>query len=200
MLFVAAILGIGMLLGWGFGGGLRALADVTIRWWPVAPVALILQVAPLPEPEGPLMRLLPSAALAVSYLALVALAAVNWRLWGFVSVMVGLAMNATVIAANGGMPVSETAMRGVGADEATFQRLREDPKHHLARGDDVLLPLGDVIPVRRPFGVVVSVGDVLAYSGAATFLGFAMNGRPYRRPPTGRPGPQTRATRSGTRQ
>jgi hypothetical protein len=47
----------------------------------------------------------------------------------------------------------------------------------------VLLPLADVIPFREPFGVVVSIGDLVIDTGGAVFLAAAMLGRPERRPP-----------------
>lgn len=177
MLLLAAILGIGLLLGWGFGGRLRNVAAVRIRLWPMALGALVLQVIPIPRLEGSIGVLVPLGVLLVSFAMLLFVAAVNWRLRGFLLILLGLLLNTVVIAANQGMPVSEHAARQSG-QAAGIEKLTtgDDPKHHLADENDVLLPLADVIPVGPPFNMVVSVGDVAEYLGAAAFVTAAMLG------------------------
>lgn len=189
MLLLAAVLAIGLLLGWGLGGRIRDLANVRVRLWWIAPVALALQVAPVPDVEGEIGRMLPMGALLLSYFLLVVVAAVNWRLRGFILILLGFLMNMTVIAANEGMPVSAEALARIGNAES-IERLREatpGSKHRLASDDDVLLPLADVIAVGDPFNVVVSFGDAVAYTGGAVFLGAAMLGRPRRDPEPSEP-------------
>jgi hypothetical protein len=75
-------------------------------------------------------------------------------------VLLGGAMNALAIAANGRMPFSERAL--VAADVSDQQRARGErsPKHVAADGATRLLWLGDVIPV-RPIEKVVSARDVV---------------------------------------
>lgn len=184
MLLLAAVLAIGLLLGWGLGGRIRDLANVRIRIWWIAPLALALQVAPVPELEGEIGGMLPMGALLASYLLLVVVAAVNWRLRGFILILMGFLMNMVVIAANQGMPVSADALDRIG-NAQSVERLREaarGSKHRLATDDDILLPLADVIGVGEPFGVIVSFGDAVAYTGGAVFLAAAMLGRPRRDP------------------
>lgn len=177
VLLLAAILGIGLLLGWGFGGRLRNLGTVRIHLWPLALVGLVLQVAPIPRPEGPLQEVLPLGVLLLSFALLLLFVAVNWRLRGFLVIAIGLLLNAVVITANEGMPVSADAVRQSGQGEAIGKLASSDaPKHHLADERDVLLPLADVIPVGSPFNIVVSIGDVIAYVGAALFLTSSMLG------------------------
>ena len=197
VLLLAAILGIGLLLGWGLGGRLRNLGAVGIRLWPLALVGLVLQLIPVPGVEGTLGELVPVGLLLLSYLILLAFVGLNWRLRGFVLIGVGLLLNAAVIGVNRGMPVSEHAARRSGQAEAIPKLASgEDPKHHLADDESSLLPLADVIPVGSPFNIVVSVGDVVSYVGAAVFLTTAMLGTADRRPR--RPG--RRARMSGTPQ
>lgn len=197
MLLLAAILGIGLLLGWGLGGRLRNLGAVRIRIWPLALIGLVLQFVPVPGLEGTLGDLVPVGLLLLSYIVLLVFVALNWRLRGFVLIGVGLLLNAVVIGVNQGMPVSEHAARQSGQTEA-IPRLAsgEDPKHHLADDESALLPLADVIPVGSPFNIVVSVGDVVSYAAAAVFLTAAMLGTADRR--QRRPG--RRARMSGTPQ
>jgi hypothetical protein len=181
MVLLATILLIGVLLGLGLGGHPRALADARIKWWGLIPVALVLQLLPVPRGESGLGRLLPVGVLLLGYVVLIAVALVNWRLRGFLLILLGLVLNFTVIGMNHGMPVSEEAIRATG----NISLLEEEPegrgaKHHLADEDDVLLPLADVIAFREPFGVVVSAGDLAIDAGGSVFLAAAMLGRPDR--------------------
>jgi hypothetical protein len=186
VLLLGVMLLIGVLLGLGFGGSFRNLADVQIRLWPALPVALLLQVVPLPDLEGRLGQVVPVGMLLLSMVILFLVAASNWRLFGFMVMALGVVLNFVVIGANHGMPVSRDAVLAAGGAD----RLHELPterglRHHLADQRDVLLFLGDVIGLRPPFGVVVSVGDLLTYGGATAFVVAAMLGRPVRRPPPG---------------
>jgi hypothetical protein len=184
VLLLGAVLAIGLLLGWGLGGSIRELAAVRIRIWWIAPLALALQLTPLPEVEGDVGRLLPAGALILSFVLLLIVAAANWRLRGFILILIGFLMNIAVMTANQGMPVSPEAMARIGAQDSIEALRNAEPgsKHRLAGDDDQLLFLADVIPVGRPFDSVVSLGDVFAYAGGAVFIGSAMLGRPRREP------------------
>jgi hypothetical protein len=181
MLLLFSILLIGVLVGLGLGGDLRNLADVSIRLWWLIPVALALQVLPAPQGEMGAARLLPVVAVLLSYVSLVLVVVVNWRLKGFPLILVGLILNFIVIAVNQGMPVAEGALRAAHNPQLRVGLPTErGGKHHLADERDVLLPLGDVIAFDQPFGVVVSLGDMTIDIGGAMFLGSAILGRPER--------------------
>jgi Family of unknown function (DUF5317) len=199
---------IGVLLGLGLGGSFRNLADVQIRFWPAIPVAVLLQVVPLPALGGRPGQVVPVGMLLASLVILFLVAVANWRLYGFVVIAVGVLMNFVVIGANHGMPVSRDAVLAAGGADRIDELPREPgSRHHLASGEDSLMFLGDVIGIRPPFGVVVSVGDLLTYGGATAFVVAAMLGRPVRRrPPEREPhhrphpwsGPPAATTRSET--
>lgn len=179
VLVAGAFLVMGLLLGWGFGGALRNLAHLRVGLWWMFPVGLFLQVAPVPQPETGTARYLPFAILLFSYLVLISVTAINWRLRGAPVILVGLLLNVLPIALNQGMPVSGQAVREVGGS------VKEVPtelggKHHLATGEDRLTFLGDVLPIREPFREVVSVGDLVLWLGAAVFLAGAMMALPER--------------------
>jgi Family of unknown function (DUF5317) len=177
---------IGVLLGLGLGGSFRNLADVQIRFWPAIPAAVLLQVIPLPNMEGQLGQVVPVGMLLLSLVILLLVAVANWRLYGFVIIAVGVLMNFVVIGANQGMPVSRDAVMAAGGADRIDELPREPgSRHHLAGEEDRLMFLSDVIGIRPPFGVVVSVGDLLTYGGATAFVVAAMLGRPVRRPPPG---------------
>ena len=95
---------------------------------------------------------------------------------GTLLVGIGWALNCAVIAANGAMPVSATALEHAGRDRV----LEEEGivKHELISDDTRLRLLGDVIPIPQPGGVVLSIGDVVFLVGIAVFVAQAT--RPLR--------------------
>ena len=202
MLLLIAILLIGVLLGYGLGGSLRAVAEARVGWWWLVPAALLLQALPVPRGQTGVGSLLPVAALLTSYVLLILVVLMNWRLRGFMLVLVGLILNFTVIGMNHGMPVSAEAVSRAGKPELIENLPRErGAKHHLADERDVLLPLADVVAFRPPFGVVTSVGDLAIYAGGAMFLAAAMLGRSERgsRRARSHPQPAPQAVMWGTR-
>jgi hypothetical protein len=198
VLLLPFVLVVSVLIAYALGGRLRNLASVPgipyreggvwvlsgwkdprLRFWLLAPVALAMQAVPMPTMEGPVGRALPVGLLLLSYALLIWLSAANWKMPGFPLILIGVALNFVVIAANQGMPVSQSALRTTGQIEAIEElEEREDSKHHLATDEDVLRPLGDVMGIGPPFNVVISVGDIVAYAGAAIFLIEAMLGFP----------------------
>lgn len=179
VLLLAAFLLMGLLLGWGLGGALGNLAHLRIGLWWMYPVGLAFQVVPVPSLETGTGRYLPFFILLFSYVILVSVTAVNWRVRGFPLIVLGLLLNLTPIAVNQGMPVSGQAVRQVGG---SVDDVPTEPggKHHLATSEDRITFLADVIPVRAPFREVVSAGDLVMWLGAAVFLAAAMLGSPER--------------------
>jgi uncharacterized protein DUF5317 len=194
-----------VLLGYLAGGRLRAFEELHLRWWPLAPIGLAMQLAPL-ERFGVDAQIV-TWTLIASYPVLLLFILRNIAIPGFALLFIALAFNFLVIGSNGGMPVSGDAVERAGGRDALNELLaNEDPKHHLMTGDDVLGPLADVIPVPAPAGQVASAGDVLAYSGLVWMVigvmlaptpvtsprprarrGYRGKHRPHRRPPPGSP-------------
>ncbi len=174
MELIVATLVIAVAIGYATGGRVSALADLKVRWTWVAIAGLALQSIPLPS------RTLSFAALYVSFALLLAFAVANVRRQAipFVAIALGVVMNFTVIAINGGMPVTRDALVTSGQLE-TLDELADDGwvKHHLAGPDDELMFLGDVIGVSQ-IGQVVSIGDVFAYLGVAWLVIAGMRRRP----------------------
>lgn len=180
MLLAVVGIGVGLAVGFALGGSLRRLADVRIRWWPLTFLALAMQALPIPSMDGDADRWLGAGLLAGSYVVLLVVVAMNLRLPGVPVLMLGFALNAFVISLNMGMPVGEGAIKAAAGDryEHAVRVLREgdDPKHHLAGPGDVLVQLGDVIPVGPPIKQILSVGDVLASAGVAWLVAGLMLG------------------------
>ena len=179
VLFVAAA---GLAAGFLAGGSLRNFERVHVHWWGAAFAGLVVQAVPL-------QRWLDDdaavAALVASYGLLVAFVWVNRRLPAAPALLVGLALNMLVIGVNGGMPVSEEAIRAARVSSDGLPSAIDDGKHHLMTSSDVLTPLADVIGLPPPAATVLSVGDLFLYSGIVVFTMIVMRGHfeANRRPP-----------------
>jgi hypothetical protein len=177
VLLIAGAIVLGILLGLALGGSVGALARLRFLWWPLAFVGLALQVVPVPSTEGRLDHWLAVGLLIASYVVLLVFVALNRRLSGFSVIALGFALNVLVISVNGGMPVSNQALRHAygPAYADTLEDLQRGggTKHHLQRPDDVLMPLADVIPIGPPVRQVFSVGDLVAMAGIVWLLAAA---------------------------
>jgi len=148
--------------GYLFGGRLRNLSEVNLRY-PAAGVAgLVAQLLPVRGTAG-LVLLIASIALMLVF------AGVNWRMAGFVLIALGLSANLVVVVANQGMPVTPSALVASGQTEG-LEELAAGERHHLATPDDDLVFLADAIPIPAPVHRPVSIGDLVAYGGAMWFV------------------------------
>lgn len=178
MILFAFVIATAIALGYLFGGRLHRFEQLRPRLWGLALSGLAIQFFPLPDGIGGTDLVVRTAVLGVSYSLLVAFALANVRLPGMALVLLGLLANFVVIVANGGMPVSEAALRDSGQAEL-IPHLRSDgaDKHHLMNDDDVLTFLADVIGVPEPVGQAVSVGDLFQYGGLIWLAISTMRGR-----------------------
>jgi hypothetical protein len=159
--------GVGLLAG----GRLAGLSSLRLRWAPLALAGLALQLlAPAGAWSFPI--------LLISFAMLVAFALANLRIPGFLLIVAGIAMNLSVIAINGGMPVPRWSLeRSDQIGELQYLIDHGGAKHHLATSDDHLLFLADVIPIPTPIRQSVSPGDIVAYVGVAFVIVSAMRRR-----------------------
>jgi len=168
MKMVALALGVSLAVGFVTGGSLRGLGQIRLRWPYLAIVGIVLQLFPLGGWQE-------DALVLGSFGALLVFALANIREPGFVLLAAGVALNLVVIVANQGMPVSRTALlRSDQQETYTFLIDSAGAKHHVATAQDVLRPLGDVIPIPAPIAQAVSIGDVLMWAGAGWFLVVSM--------------------------
>jgi hypothetical protein len=174
MKLILAMLLVALVTGFLLGGRLSNLSHLRIRWAPLAIVGFAMQLVN-PPGDWPLFMLLGSFVL----LSIFALA--NIRTAGFALILVGVAMNFTVIAVNSGMPVSRQALIASGQADTVGDLVNDADsyvKHHLADGEDRVLFLGDVIALAPPIAQAVSVGDFYTYGGVALVIVAAMRRRP----------------------
>jgi hypothetical protein len=173
VMLVLIVIGLAVCVGFIAGGSLRPFEHLRVRWWGLALAGLAVQGVSL---AGDIRYPAGWALLVGSYGLLVVFAWVNRRLPALWLAMAGLILNILVIAANGGMPVSASALETAGARAEGL--ISEDAgKHHLMGPDDTLTPLADVIGIPPPIGAVISIGDVLLYAGIATLVIAVMLGR-----------------------
>jgi hypothetical protein len=174
MKLILATLLLAVVVGYLNGGRLSNLSHLRIRWAPLALVGFAMQLVN-PPGDWPLVMLLGSFVL----LSIFAIA--NIRTAGFAVILIGVAMNFTVIALNSGMPVSRQALIASGQADTLGDLVNDADsyvKHHLADGDDRALFLGDVIALAPPIAQAVSVGDFYTYGGVAIVIVAAMKRRP----------------------
>lgn len=178
MVLLIAVVAFALVLGLLLKGSFRGFEDLRLRWWGLVVIGLALQLVPLPSGDPGRDQLVRVAVLAVSYALLILFAALNVRWRGMPLVLIGLTLNAIVIVANGGMPVSAEAIERSGQGDMLQVLIDEGAaKHHLMTDDDVLTPLADVIPIPPPVGQIVSVGDLFVYAGIVWLVVVVMRGR-----------------------
>lgn len=171
MSLVLPAFALAILIGYLRGGRLAALADLRLRWQAAALVGLLLQVLLWPGGAWPLLYLYLSFAL------LSAFAVMNIRITGVTLILVGIALNFTVIALNRGMPVSREAIVASGQSDSLDELTSGGgAKHHLASSEDHLRFLGDVIAVPA-LEQTISVGDVFTYGGVMVLIAAGMGHR-----------------------
>jgi Family of unknown function (DUF5317) len=185
MILFLATIGLAIVLGYVFGGRLRRIEMLRLRWWWFAVAGFAIQFVPLPEGDAGRDLVVRTAVLAISYTLLLTFGFANVRLPGMPLVVIGLAANFLVIAVNGGMPVSEGALQASDQPEL-IELLRESgsDKHHLLTEDDHLTFLADVIGVPSPVAQAISIGDVFVYVGLVLLIVAAMRGVPRSETPT----------------
>jgi Family of unknown function (DUF5317) len=148
------------------GGRLQRLAEIKLRWVPLALAALALQVLVISViPTMP--HALAVAGHLTSYVMLAAVVWVNRRLPGMVIIAAGAGANALAITVNDGtLPASASALRQAGIDP-----------HHGFQNSGVLAHphltwLGDIMvsPSWLPLRNMLSVGDLVLLAGAIVLV------------------------------
>lgn len=170
----AATLLASVIAGWLAGGRLRNLAAARLTALPLTFASAGLVVAARFAGETAAAGLQIAAAAVVAAFLGLNLARVHgaWRV-GFAVLVVGWGLNAIVVAANGGMPLSLPAYAASGQTEAPTPGEGGFFAVTVADESTVLAPLGDVIPV-PPLRAVASLGDLVLALGIVIVVGAGM--------------------------
>ena len=171
MLWLALVIFFATTIALLRGGRLANLADIRLRLWWLLPLGFGIQAVPALLPEDAAWTSDVGVALIlISYFPLLLLVILNRERKGMWLAGLGILMNFSVIAANGGMPVlAEAALAAAGYEDGI--RVVYGSKHVGLDGTTILSFLADVIPVRLfGQGQVISLGDVLLAVGLGAFL------------------------------
>lgn len=176
-MFILYAIPIGIVAGYLLGGRLGRLAELRLRWVPLALLGLLIQVFLFTDNIAIPFGEASPAVYLVSNLLVFAAVLRNVHVPGMALAAVGAACNLLAIIANGGyMPADPAgvAALGLGGPGYTSSVILTDP---------VLPFLTDIftMPTWMPAANIFSVGDVLLGAGVAVTIALAMRG-----PRTGR--------------
>ena len=171
-MFILYAIPIGSVLGYLLGGHIGRLAELRLRWIPLALLGLLIQVALFNTQLGTTIGDAAPPVYVVSNLLVFAMVLRNVRVPGMAVAAVGAASNLIAIIANEGyMPADPRAFAslGLGGPGYTNSTIVTDP---------VLPFLTDIfaMPAWMPAANVFSVGDVLLGVGVALTIALAMRG------------------------
>ncbi len=170
MEWLAFVLFVSIVVALLRGGRLINLAEIRLRAWWLLVLGFGLQVASnfLPE-DADWSTQVGVGLVLVSFVPLLVLVLLNRDKAGMWLAGIGILMNFTVIALNGGMPVLTEAAQVASEYEAEVSF--DDYKHVVMDAETWVPSLGDVIPLRLlGIGTVISLGDVFLAVGLGVFL------------------------------
>ena len=175
-MYVLLVLAIAVIASLVRGGRFHRLAKAPLQWIWLLFVGVGLQlgadalvIADVLQPTG----FTAYGLLLASQLVVIVWVLVNWELPGLPLVAIGLILNATVMAANGAMPVDPEAIAALGRDPSELVRGK-----HIVMDADTRLPwLADIWPV-PPLRSIISIGDVVLAAGLIPITHYLMTYRP----------------------
>jgi Family of unknown function (DUF5317) len=194
MLWLALVLFIALVIAILRGGRLVNLGDIELRSWWLLVLAIALQGGTLILPDT-WSESVGVAMVLVSFILLMGMVLMNRDRPGMWLVGIGVLMNFTVIAVNGGMPVMSEAAQVASGFTLVSPDLAGSFKHVVLDASTRLTFLADVIPLRLwRLGQVISLGDVFLAVGLGSYLEFELR-RPrryFRRGASAKPGSAAR--------
>ena len=195
MLWLAIVIFIALVIAVLRGGRLVNLGDIELRSWWLLFLALGLQVATRWLPEADWSEDVGLGMVLFSFLLLMLMVILNRSKPGMWIAGLGVLMNLTVIAVNGGMPVLAGAAEVASGFTVGSPDLSGTFKHVPLDESSRLTFFADVIPLRLAgIGEVISLGDVFLALGLGVFLEHELR-RPrryFKRGAQAQPGSATR--------
>ncbi len=171
MLWLAIVLFIALAMAVLRGGRLTNLGDIELRAWWLLIIAFGLQIGTTFLPDTDWSAGLGVAMVLISFIFLMVLVFLNRNRTGMWLAGLGVLMNFTVIALNGGMPVLAEAAEVASGFTITVPDLSGSFKHTILDESSRLTMLADVIPLQLgTLGQVISLGDVFLAVGLGRFL------------------------------
>jgi hypothetical protein len=155
------VLVIAILVGLARGGKLSNLTEIGVRAWWLLFIGFGIQLVATFLPRS--THELAVGLILTSYAPLLLFVWLNRHMTGLWVAGIGILMNFTVIAANGGMPVMLEAVKLAGGSADVVL----GAKHVVLTEETSVAFLADIIPLPRS---VISMGDVFLAIGVGVFL------------------------------
>lgn len=171
MLWLAIVLFFALAISMLRGGRLINLGDIELSAWWLLFVALALQVGTRWLPDESWSDTAGLVMILGSFVLLMVLVVLNRSKPGMWLAGLGVLMNFTVIAVNGGMPVLAGAAEVASGFSVTEPDFSNSYKHVLLDEESMLTFFADVIPLRLAgLAEVISLGDIFLALGLGVFL------------------------------
>lgn len=171
MLWLAIVLFFALAISMLRGGRLVNLGDIELRAWWLLIIAFGLQTGTSFLPDEPWSDTAGIVMILSSFVLLMVLVVLNRASPGMWIAGLGVLMNFTVIAVNGGMPVLAGAAEVASGFTVSEPDVSGSYKHIPLDEDSQLTFLADVIPLRLAnIGEVISLGDIFLALGLGAFL------------------------------
>ncbi len=171
MLWLAIVLFLSLAIAVLRGGRLSNLGDIELKAWWLLIVGFLLQAATGFLPDASWSEGLALAMVLSSFVLLMVLVILNRTKPGMWLAGIGVLMNFTVIALNGGMPVLAGAAEVASGFTVSVPDFSGSFKHVVLDESSRLTFFADVIPLRiAEIGQVISLGDVFLAVGLGWFL------------------------------
>jgi len=171
MLWLAIVLFASLAIALLRGGRLINLGDIELKAWWLLIISFGLQFGTRWLPDAKWAETAGVVMVLVSFALLMILVLANRSAPGMWIAGLGVLMNFTVIAFNGGMPVLAGAAEVASGFRVSEPDLTGAFKHVLLDETSRLTFFADVIPLRLVgIGEVISVGDIFLALGLGVFL------------------------------
>ncbi|MCZ6519451.1 MAG: DUF5317 domain-containing protein [Actinobacteria bacterium] len=197
MLWLAIVLFIALVIAILRGGRLINLGDIELKAWWLLLVSLALQFGTRWLPDETWSETVGVVMVLASFAFLMILVMLNRSKPGMWIAGLGVLMNFTVIAFNGGMPVLAGAAEVASGFIVAEPDISGSFKHVLLDETSRLVFFADVIPLRLGgIGEVISLGDIFLALGLGVFLEQELR-RPrrwFKHGASAKPGSATRPT------
>ncbi|MEE8406644.1 MAG: DUF5317 domain-containing protein [Acidimicrobiia bacterium] len=171
MLWLAIVLFLALTIAILRGGRLINLGDIELKSWWLLLVSLGLQLGTRWLPDEAWSETVGVIMMLASFVLLMILVVANRSKPGMWIAGLGVLMNFTVIAVNGGMPVLAGAAEVASGFTVAQPDISGSFKHTLLDETSRLTFFADVIPLRLVgIGEVISLGDIFLALGLGVFL------------------------------
>ena len=174
----------GILIGLARGGRVEGLSRVRFRGGAAILALFLMQMLARQVLPG----FLPLTSRASVWLwcgivmGLLLVCALNWRIAGILLLVLGLSLNLLVVVLNAGMPVGGPLADSARMTPSAADLASSGGFYRPVESGTIAKELADVIPIPQPAPLrsLLSLGDIIMFSGAAVLIERAVRDGRYR--------------------